>query len=580
MYRTLLLSALGMLAGAANAGDFIFKAGMDEPIEGPYNRYEAARFLNQATFGATLTEIDRLQRIGYNAWLDEQLALPASQHLPFLDNLIAQIPAGQSIDVWQDKRQEIWFKNALSAPDQLRQRMAYALSQIFVVSDQNGGLEGNPTTLAHYYDQLTLGAFGNYRPLLGSITTHPSMGTYLSSLGNRKEVGPIRPDENYAREIMQLFSIGLVQLNMDGSVVDGNSATSGIQPVPTYNQDTIRNFARVFTGWNYSTCEVPNAPNQTWKWQYCPSGPNGQDWRSHAGWRTPMKPWGEGTPYESEYHDTAAKTLLNGATIAAGTNARTEMSLALDNIAAHQNVAPFLSKLLIQRFTTSNPSPAYVNAVATAFKGTDNSLNFGRAIRTILMHPEARSGRTNVSNLPFGKIREPILRVTGLWRAYDARSNDNRIREGWPEYYAAQAAMRSPTVFNFYLPGYALPGPIANANLVSPEFQITTDTYITRINNELFGKINWAWFGNTGLGTWDPVQVQLNRDMAIAGNSWRLVDRIDMLFMGGKMPQPMFDALVTHVNGLDMNASWEGPRLRVQDALWLTLTSPAYILEK
>lgn len=581
----------------ANGADLLFSSRFDERPDGPYSARDASRFLTQATFGATLNEITRIQSIGTNAWLNEQFQATASLQLPFLDGLIQQaINAGAPIEVWQDKRQEIWWKNALTGTDQLRQRVAFALSQVLVVSDQNGAVEGNPTALARYYDILATNAFSNYRQLLEQVTLNPVMGVYLSMLQNRKPDTTlnIRPDENFAREIMQLFSIGLVRLNLDGSVMDGDPGTPGVQAIPTYNQDTIRGLAHVFTGWNYSTCEAPAGPEgggnfNWWAWVYCPSGQEGQDWRLHAGWRTPMKPWGEGTAFGDIYHASAGtKQLLNypgvslpGGVLPVGGTARGNLQAALDNVFNHPNVGPFLGKLLIQRLTTSSPSPQYVARVAGRFNNNGSGVrgDMRAVITAILTDPEARQ---NVSPANFGKLREPLLRITQLWRALDARSNSGRINEGWPEQYGAQAVLRSPTVFNFFLPGYQLPGEITTLGLYSPEFQITTDTYITRLTNELGGKVYWYWLGNTGLGTWDPVQVDLARDMQIANQPARLLERYDLLFMANGMSPGMYNLLLSHLNEISIAGGNDtnGRRERVQDALWLILTSPEYVVEK
>jgi uncharacterized protein (DUF1800 family) len=610
--------ALLGVANAANAQstDQIFASGFDNAPEGPFTRAQASRFLGQATFGPKLAEIDRLLAIGYNAWLAEQTVAVSvcappgvvySCQLPFLDQLMAQDPD----QVWQDKRQEIWWRNVLNGSDQLRQRVAFALSQILVVSDQNGALEGNPTTLAHYYDLLSRNAFGNYRSLLEQVTLHPAMGHYLSMFRNQKPDTAlnIRPDENYAREIMQLFSVGLVMLNADGSVLDGNPGLAGVQPVATYDQDTIRGFAHVFTGWNYSTCIVPNSSGSDagslnwWDWEYCSSQaqgvPGDQDWRLHTGWRTPLLPWGEGNSMRGEvyYAHEGSKQLLNypGVALAggvlpsstaraAGTRARYDLGRALDNVFNHPNLGPFLARQLIQRLVSSNPSPAYIQRVAAVFADDNGAQaggvrgNLGATVRAILLDAEARDLAQAPAN--GGKLREPLLRISQLWRALDARSTDGRIREGWPEYYAAQAVLRAPTVFNFFLPNYRLPGEIATLGLNSPEFQITTDTYITRLSNELGGKIYWAYVGNTGLGDWDPVQVDLARDLALAGNAAALIDRYDLLFLGGRMSTPMRNLLLAHLNDI-APGSWEGwARERVQDALWLILTSPEYVVER
>jgi uncharacterized protein (DUF1800 family) len=489
----------------------------------------------------------------------------------------------------------------LNGEDQLRQRVAFALSQIFVISDQSGALEGNPTALAHFYDLLATGAFGNFRQLLEEVTLNPAMGSYLSMIRNRKPDAAlnIRPDENYAREVMQLFSIGLVRLNSQGQPLDGDPGTPGVQSMPTYGQETIRGFAHVFTGWNYSTC-TPPAPADNdqgftwWQWQYCPTGPEDQDWRLHSGWRTRMLPWGEGTSLGVPYHASASsKQLLNYPGVAlpagvlpAGGNARSNMQAALDNVFNHPNVGPFIGRLLIQRLVTSNPSAAYIGRVTAAFNNNGQGVrgDLGAVVRSILLDVEARN--LGLAPAHAGKLREPLLRITQLWRALDARSNAGNVNEGWPDYYGAQAVQRSPTVFNFYLPNYGLPGEIATLGLVSPEFQITTDTYITRLTNELGGKVFWMWRGNPGLGQWDPVQIDIAPYVASAHQIDRMIDRFDLLFMGRQMSLPMYLLLRTHLNDISIaNVSWDpgganGRRERVQDALWLILTSPEYVVER
>ena len=270
---------------------------------------------------------------------------------------------------------EKWFDNTLNGSDQLRQRVAWALSQIFVVS-QVGALQNLPNATADFYDMLARDAFGDYRKLLEDVTLHPAMGVYLSMLGNQKAVAGtnLRPDENYAREVMQLMSIGLVELNIDGSVkLDG-----GGQPVPTYDQSIIEGFARVFTGWNWS-CQstLPNCTFTNVRPQLAPV----------AGYNQvlPMKLF-------AAQHETGTKKLLSGLTLPAGQTGEKDLQDALDNIAAHPNVAPFLSKQLIQKLVTSNPSAAYVQRVAQVFNndGTGRRGNLGAVVRAILMDAEAR----------------------------------------------------------------------------------------------------------------------------------------------------------------------------------------------
>jgi uncharacterized protein (DUF1800 family) len=546
-----------LMALPAVAGNVIFKASFDEFPEGPFSEGDASRFLTQATFGPTLTEIDRVQRIGYNAWLNEQLALPPEYHLPFLDERDA---AGD--DIYQSHRQESWFTRAARSNDQLRQRVAYALSQILVVSDRSSAAD-HPFGMAHYYDALVRNAFGNYRTLLNDVTLHPVMGNYLSSLRNRKEDTAlnIRPDENYAREIMQLFSIGLVMLNPDGTV-----QTSGGQPIPTYNQGTIRGFARVFTGWVWSGC-----PADAFEW--CWPDDMHQIW-----WRQNMVPF-------AAYHETGAKQLLNypGVTLAggllpAGGTANSDLNAALDNIFNHPNVGPFVARRLIQRLVTSNPSAAYVGRVAAKFNNNGSNVrgDLAAVVRAILLDPEARNANTAPANS--GKLREPVLRLTQLWRALDARSIDNRYREWYYDYYSDQAPLRARTVFNFYLPDYQLPGEVAQLGLYSPEFQITTDTFVTRMSNDLAGRVYWYWRGNTNLSDED-VTVDLNRDMALANNPQALLDRYELLFMGGNMSNFMRTTLVNRLNQIGASTT-DGQRERVQDALWLIHTAPEFVIER
>ncbi len=550
-------------ATSAHAGQFLFSGSFDEPAEGPNNDYEASRFLSQTTFGATIPEIRRLRQIGYNAWLDEQFAMPLTAHLPYLRMIEAQ-----QIDIYRNIRNEAFMQRAMTAPDQLRQRVMFALSQILVTSDQSGSLEGQPFGLTHYYDMLGSGAFGNYRDLLENVTLHPVMGHYLSMFGNRKPDPSInlRPDENYAREIMQLFSIGLVQLNLDGSRV----LVSG-QAVPTYNQDTIAGFAHVFTGWKWFNCPT----NQ---WQWC--GP-GED---NDGWLFPMAPNIEFHAFEG------TKQLLNysGVSLPAGVmpagnrptatlqNVRDNMDTALDNVFRHPNVGPFFSKLMIQRLVSSNPSPAYVQRVATVFNnnGSGQRGDLRALVRAIVMDPEARA--RPASNTVRGKLREQPLRWTQIWRAFGATTPDGRFDDWyvhWP-YHTPVMPLHSPTVFNFYLPNYAAPGVhVAQAGLLSPEFQIETDTYVTRFSN----LVEWITTDmHTASGT--DTRITFDRERLLAGNVDQLLEHLDMLLMGGTMSTSMHTTLRNYLITVPLN-DYNGFR-RVTDATSLIVTSPEYVIEK
>ncbi len=550
----LLASGLCVLAASAAAQDVLFRNSFDLPAEGPATAAEASRFLTQATFGPTLIEIDRLQATGYNTWIDMQLAKPAGLHLPFLD---ARAVAGD--DVYHNIRQESWFTRVVTGQDQLRQRVAFALSEILVVSDR--GVD-DPFAVAHYYDLLVRSAFVNYRTLLRDVTLHPVMGTYLSMRGNQPEnlAENLRPDENYAREVMQLFSIGLVRLNPNGTPTTN-------PPTPTYTQDTIRGFARVFTGWNFEGC-----PTNEYTWCYPYDEPR-QIW-----WRRPMIAF-------AGFHQSGAKQLLvypgvvPSTGIIPGGTATVDLDAALGNIFSHPNVGPFLSRLLIQRLVTSNPSPAYIGRVAAKFANNGSGVrgDMAAVVRAILMDSEARNPASAPANA--GKLREPLLRLTQLWRALDARANDGRYREWYPDWWAGQAVLRSPTVFNFFLPNYSLPGEVAQSGLFSPEFQIATDNLLTTGANFLGGAIYYYWRGNPDLSNED-VSVDLARDMPLADTPAALIDRYNLLFMGGTMSAPMRTVLINQLGTLNNGNLTARRRERVQDALWLIFTSPEYVVEK
>ena len=568
--RWALVVTLAGLAPQGWAGDHIFDSGYDHRGEGPYSDAEAARFLTQATFGPSMAEIARLRGMGYNAWLAEQAGLPASRHRPYLE---AQQLAG--LDVYQNSRQEAWWLHSIRADDQLRQRVAFALSELFVVSDQNGAIEGYPIAMANYYDLLVDGAFGNYRDLLEDVTLSPVMGHYLSMFKNRKPdpEANIRPDENYAREIMQLFSVGLVRLAPNGTVL-----LSGGQPIPTYNQDTIRGFAHVFTGWNWANCPMTGG-GQWWEWEWCPSGP--VDWPDpgwDAWWIVPMEPW------ESYHASAEAKQLLvytgsalPGGLLPGGGTAASDLQAALDNIFNHPNVSPFIARHLIKRLVTSNPSPAYVGRVAAAFANNGSGVrgDLGATVRAVLMDSEARSVPSLASN--GGKMREPLLKLSQLWRALDGRADDGRYREWNIDYYFAQASLRSPTVFNFFLPDYTPPGELSTLGLDAPEFQITTDTSIASVTNVLGYKIFYDWRGQ-GSQLPEDIVVDLAPEIPFAADPVRLVDRYDLLFMGRTMSPFMFDTIVNYLETYPANA--EGLRQRVQNAVWLIQSSPEYAIER
>lgn len=527
----------------------------------PISKIEAYRFLNQATFGATEAEAQRLIALGdstnsYSRWLDEQFAKAPSTQLPTVVAAVPNpIPAGFNIGSLQAQRVEAWFQNSLNGDDQLRQRVAFALSEIMVVS-QVGALANFPLSLADYYDMLARDAFGDYRKLLEDVTLHVSMGIYLSMLGNQKPNPTlnIRPDENYARELMQLFSIGLVELNVDGTPRLVNN-----QAVSTYDQSIIEGFANVYTGWRYAGgTSFANAGRATLANQV-----------------QPMQAY-------AEQHSTGTKKLLSytGAavtTIPANQTPAQDLANALDNIFNHPNVGPFISKQLIQKLVTSNPSPAYVARVAAVFNSDSQGRrgNLQSVIRAILLDSEARAAP---SAQTAGKIKEPLLRLTQLWRAYGARAASGKYTAaatGGPSATFAQGPLQSGSVFNFFSPFYAPTGEIANQNLVAPEMQLATE-----YNNTQF--INFFWMqaiarttAQTGLGA-DVVVIDTTQEQAVANDSEALVNRVAEKLLGGQISAELKASVKAQVD----RTATTVPNTRVADAIYLIATAPEFVLQR
>jgi uncharacterized protein (DUF1800 family) len=530
----------------AHAQDLVFADAFEAEPAAPASDAEAARFLNQATFGATPAAIAELRALGYRAWIERQLALPMSRSLPY----VRAHPAEP--DYAPNPRLEAWYLNAVEGDDQLRQRMAFALSEIFVVSDRADILYFEAQAMAQYYDLLSSHAFGNFRALLEAVTLHPVMGAYLSMLGNRGPAPGIRPDENYAREILQLFSIGLWQLNPDGSYrLDAAGAR-----IPTYDQDVIRGFAHALTGWNFADCDL-----EALGWEGCTYSYN---------WLLRMQAY-------PDFHDVGEKRLLDGVRLPPGRSAQQDLSDALDLIAAHPNVGPFISRQLIQRLVTSNPSPAYVARIARVFadNGAGTRGDLGAVARAILLDPEARYGE-RVSPQRFGKAREPLLKLTHIWRAFHGRAASGRYAEWYPEYALGQAPLRAPSVFNFFQPGFAPLGPIADAGLVAPEFQIFTTALVTSISNDMLTR---SFYYVRGIDDPDPdwVLIDVTREAALAADPPALADHLDVLLLGGAMSPTLRRELIALVND-----TWDGDagRWRALEALNLVLRSPDFAVQR
>jgi uncharacterized protein (DUF1800 family) len=503
---------------------------------------QASRFLAQASLGADYAEIQRTARIGPNAWLAEQFARPIGFHQPLLDQRLQS-----GLEVSAEHRRWSWWQQVMDGPDPLRQRVALALSEIFVVSDNSNDVASNPIGAANYYDMLLKNAFGNYRDLLLDVTLHPVMGAYLSHLRNDKSDprSGRYPDENYAREIMQLLSIGLFQLKPDGTLLrDGRG-----QPIPTYDNDDITELAKILTGLSFDGADRNFS--------------NGE-----AVWTRPMR------MYE-EHHEPGAKHLIRGRYVPAGQTGMQDIAAAVDNLYRHPNVGPFLARRLIQRLVSSNPSPAYIQRVAAAFANDGHGVrgNMKAVISAILLDAEARAWPT-AGGITKGMLRESFLRRVQLARAFDASNlaGTYPISDGGAPDDFGQRPLSSPTVFNFFLPDHQPNGIIANAGLYAPEFQIVTTVTAITSANALRGQIR-------GVMNNDPndaleVRLDLRDEVALASDPYALVNRLNLLLMYGAMSNPMRQVLVHAVEQLP------DPEERVRTALQLIVIAPEYAVLK
>jgi uncharacterized protein (DUF1800 family) len=400
-----------------------------------------------------------------------------------------------------------------------------------------------------YNDTLKREAFNNFRDLLKKVTLSPAMGVYLNTLGNDGRDGRV-PNENYAREVLQLFTIGLNELHPDGTMkLDADGL-----PIPTYNQEQIRQFAKVFTGYSW------NKPNW-WDWPAYGRG---------DGWTDSMK-------FFNEYHNKETKTLLRGVTLPANQTAEKDLDDALDNIFNHPNVGPFISRQLIQRLVTSNPSRGYVYRVARTFNNNGQGVrgDMKAVIQAILLDNEARSS-TVAKRSDYGKLREPVLRFSGLMRAFNAQTSDpdGRYLITRLVWYsdAGQDPLSAGSVFNFFQPGYRHPGKIATAGLDSPEFQILDDRLSINMSNLVRHPSRWNYPGSEN--TW--IAPQYGSYSAIAGNSGALVDRLNNLLMSGQMPTRMRSNIIEAIEVISPN----DPERRVTEVVQQIITSPQYAIQK
>lgn len=523
---------------------------------------QASRILTQGTFGPTAEEINRLQIMGTSAWFNEQFAKKQTLHLTYMNIAQSKLTTGQTLS--ENQFLESFWQQAIQGDDQLRQRVTFALSQIFVISFQNDTLATMPRGVASYYDTLGAYAFGNFRDLLEAVTVHPMMGIYLSSLRNQKASGARVPDENYAREIMQLFTIGLKELN----VANGYGTDPAIPDVATYTNGDIKFLAKVFTGWSWA-------------------GPDKSSGRFYGNTVDPNRDWLPMQNYGINYHETVKiadpdnpPSLFSDVTIAlANTSGEASLKIALDKLFNHPNVGPFIGRELIQRLVTSNPSAGYIGRVAAAFNNNGQGVrgDMKAVIKAVLLDTEALTPQTNIIG---GKLREPVIRLANWMRAFNAYSSSGRFLLTSLDNTSSQLGqtpMRSPSVFNFYRPEYQPPNTdIAryqnthSTKLFAPEMQVTEETSVVGYLNYMRGVISG------GAGTSNDIKANYSAALSLAGDPGLLIDHVNLLLMQNQMSSTLRGQIYTALTTPNSNSAIN----KVYLAIFLTMASPEYLVQK
>ena len=570
----------GQLVHAGQLGDFVDALVPQDRVD---NDEDAARFLHHAAFGASDSDIAAVRQKGYAGWLDDQLGMPMGQSK--WDWLASQgyTQVNDRQYFFSDYYYQfaIW-RDLMSAPDMVRQRWVLALSELFVVSVPSvtgvqpwTGLGG-----AHFWDTMASHGFGNFRDLLQAVTLHPVMGAFLNTRGNRKEdpaTGRV-PDENYAREVMQLFTIGLHQLNLDGTPRLGANG----QPIDSYGQSDVTQLARVFTGYDLDLRGVGNFND--------PSPPHYSVWYPEYVQR-PMQ-------FFPERHSTLEARFL-GVHIPAGTPGPEALRIALDTLFNHPNTGPFFARQMIQRLVASNPAPDYVARVAAKFNDNGAGVrgDLKAVLRAILLDKAAR-GPSGLYSRTFGKLREPILRITNWARAFKVRSLANTWKfsvGSWDtEADLQQYPLAAPSVFNFFRPGYVPPSTeMATQGATAPEFQLVSESSVSAYINYLQNIIyQGAWIGNPGeagfprdnLGvTYVPdIVPDYSAEFALVGNTLLLVQRLNILLTGGQLSPATQDFIVNalRIDRIRADSPDEFKRIHVARAVLFVMASAEYLIQK
>lgn len=568
------------------------------------NPAAASRFLSQATLGHNLGYIQDVTSQGIEKWLDTQLALPvgfrtqtylAQLHQMIVDSLKIRFPTNtytlSNVFVNNSQFDASWFQGAMTATDVVRWRIAWALSELFVVS-RVSAFDEKPYALSSYYDLLLDNCLGNYRTLLNKITYHPAMGVYLTFMNNHATdtTNKVYPDENFARELMQLFSIGLYKLNLDGSEMrDANN-----QLIPTYNNNDIAGLAKVFTGLSWGDSRYlgdyeKNMWSYTLPMKFFPL--DSSDAKINY-WKT--------NPRIVNGHEPGSKSFL-GSTIPARPVVQGEQDIqdALNIIFNHPNVGPFIARRLIQRLVTSNPSPAYIQRVATIFNNNGSNVrgDLKAVVRAILLDAEARDcGADQVGNA-VGALREPFLRYMNLMRGLPLTTQGGVYRNVMVDLYnrIEQKPLNSPSVFNFFQPDFQPDGELKTQGKFAPEFQLvnsqTITGYVNALNQWLFNDSPTEFWGFFDGETYKPDQApkfNLTADYVFTRNDKipQLLDKYNLLFTGGKLSLKTLDLIRSMVLKVPYSENANGvpdaelALRRIRLMLILILSSPDYLINR
>jgi uncharacterized protein (DUF1800 family) len=570
LIAALLLVTLAACGGGGGGGGGV---GGPPPSGVVVSDAEAGRLLTQATFGATDASISAVKSAGLDGWISQQLAIgaPSQGHQAYLDARLTQLQTSNpNASLNANHFYESWWKAAATEPGELRQRMAFAYSQIFVISLADSAIDVRGA--GSYYDMLNRNAFANFRTLLEEITLHPMMGRYLTYLANQKEdtAGTRTPDENYAREVMQLFTIGVNRLNANGTPQTDSSGA----PIPSYTPADISGLAKVFTGISW----------------YHPTPTNNTFFGSNRDPDREVRPM----IFYPQYHSTSAKAFL-GTTIPASptVDVAGDLRIALDTLYNHPNVGPFLAQRLIQQLVTSNPSTAYVGRVAAIFNNNGSGVrgDMGAVVRAILTDAEARD-MNNLNSTSFGKLREPVIRLTNWIRAFGATSQTGNwlITSTSSNQSLGQSPLASPSVFNFWRPGFVPPSAteLGSRSLLAPEFQIVDEVSVAGYLNTIQSAID-AGIGSTPPGgSGRDVRAAYAAEIALAENPEGLADRVSRLLLANSASATLRTQIIEAINAVAIpsgtnvtQAQIDTARLnRVKTAILFAMASPEYLIQR